>query len=195
MHAAPSLISRKATFGSELSEHAIELAQRFCNLNDNFEMPSFEELRLSSMTALVVAQPTVVAPYFASQFFEGEYSMFQRAIMLSAISLGARILAGLEEAPEKRFPSKLLPQHLHERYFSTIDDVSSSLERASIAPLSEKAADHLTGPDVLKVRRFSRRPEIEAKRAKPKANALASIVGESFFYPLTGRWWLSLREL
>jgi telomere length regulation protein len=35
--------------------------------------------------------------------------------------------------------------------------------------------------------------EVEKKRQKPIPNALAQIVAENFFFPLTGRWWLQVR--
>ncbi|KAI9821423.1 MAG: telomere binding protein [Phylliscum demangeonii] len=56
-----------------------------------------------------------------------------------------------------------------------------------------KAADQVVGPDVLKVRTFSSRMDVESRRKKPAPNELAKIVSSAFFFPLTGRWWMQVR--
>jgi telomere length regulation protein len=56
-----------------------------------------------------------------------------------------------------------------------------------IQPLAASLADKVTGPDILKVRTFSSRLAVEARR-KVTTNALSAIVADSFFFPLTGRF-------
>jgi telomere length regulation protein len=57
-------------------------------------------------------------------------------------------------------------------------------------PMALKAADELTGPNALKVRTFSSRIAVQKSKKKPMPNALAKVVADSFFFPLTGRWWI-----
>lgn len=236
-HAA-LLIRRKATFGVELAEHLHELATSLAGLQDKFDIEGFQGMKTRALIALIIAKPMEMGRWIAKAFFEGEFSIGGRAVLLTALGVGARELGGLkdEEAGEGRqgslglgmpsdegggtpFPSKMLPQKLHELYHSPppaqprgkviqsasskkqiidttrkIDAIASSLEKAMIQPMAASAADELSGPNILKVRVFSSRIAVEAKRKKPESNKLAKIVGEAFFYPLTGRWWAKLRE-
>lgn len=69
---------------------------------------------------------------------------------------------------------------------SAVDRVTTDLERTMLEPLALDAADKLTGPDVLKVRKFSSRMDVERKKVRPKANELSKIITDAFFFPLTG---------
>ncbi|KAF8476885.1 telomere length regulation protein-domain-containing protein [Kalaharituber pfeilii] len=231
-HAA-TLIRRKAVFGTELAEHLHELASSLAGLQDKFDMENFQEMRTQALIALVIAQPVKMGQWLAQAFFDGEYSIGQRAVLLSAMGLGAREVGGLRDQEvvwgaevgkgligssrgakgnEDLFPSKMLPGKLHDIYSSDpktqmqaqrktgklvtgrLDAVTSDLEKMMIRPMAADAADKLSGPNVLKVRTFSSRMAVEKRRGKPEANKLAQVVGEGFFYPLTGRWWAKLRE-
>ncbi|KAI9879960.1 MAG: telomere binding protein [Pleopsidium flavum] len=203
---AASLIRRKASFGSEVSDHIEELATLLVGLSDKFEMERFQERRLQGMIAVLVAQPSKMGQWFAETFFEGDYSMAQRASTLTTLGMGARELAGFKEQDaaltgadvlsENSFPSKMLPKKLHKVYAieaSPIDATVKRLEKLMIKPMAVEAADKLTGPNALKVRTFSSRMEVEKKRKKAIPNELAKLVAESFFFPLTGRWWIHLQ--
>jgi telomere length regulation protein len=159
------------------------------------------------MIAVLVASPQKLGPWFSKTFFDGDYSMSQRASILTTLGLGARELAGFKNEdspltgsstlPETPFPSKMLPENLHKVYADQqpqLDALSRQLEQAMIAPMAIEAADKLSGPDVLKVRTFSSRMQVEKKRKMPAANELSKIVADSFFYPLTGRWWVHLKS-
>lgn len=142
--------------------------------------------------------------WFANTYFNGEYSMGQRASILTTLSMGARELAGFktedaiftgaDEVPN--FPSKRLPDRLHKIYAAEaapIDALTQRLERTMIQPMAAEAVDKLTGPKALKVRTFSSRMEVEKKRKKAIPNELAKIVADGFFFPLTGRWQIHLQ--
>jgi telomere length regulation protein len=201
---AATLIGRKANFGTEVSDHAEELAALLTGLNDKYDLENFQEKRLQAMVALLVAEPLKMGQWFSKTFFDGDYSMGQRASILSTLGIGARELAGYrsedatltgaESVP--KFPSKMLPERLHKIYAATmspVDALSEKLERTMIAPMAAEAADKLSGPNVLKVRTFSSRMEVEKRRKKPIANELAKVVADGFFFPLTGRWWVHLK--
>lgn len=198
---AATLIRRKATFGTEVSDHVEELATQLVGLSDKFKIDKFAELRLQGMIAVLVAQPLKMGQWFSKTYFNGEYSMGQRASILTTLGMGARELAGYREedaaltgastAPENLFPSKKLPDKYHAIYDANaapVDALAKRLERAIIQPMALEAADTLAGPNALKVRTFSSRMEVEKKQKKAIPNELAKIVAEGFFFPLTGLW-------
>ncbi|THW80093.1 hypothetical protein D6D19_00705 [Aureobasidium pullulans] len=201
---AAALIRRKASFGKEVSDHALELASILVGLGDTFDMEDFLELRLQALIAVLVSNPSQMAPWFARQVFDGDYSLSQRTTILSVLGLGARELAGYKDEDEDlnpkiaatAFPSKQLPERLHKLYAAErnapLTRIASGLERAMIQPMALDAADKMSGPNILKVRTFSSRMEVE-RRKKVIPNALAKIVAEGFFFPLTGRWWQNLQ--
>ncbi|KAH7076906.1 telomere length regulation protein-domain-containing protein [Paraphoma chrysanthemicola] len=202
---AAALIRRKANFGTEVTDHLDELATILTGLQDNLELEDFTQQRQQALIAVLLARPAQMAQWFARSFFSGDYSFAQRTAMLTTLGLGARELAGIKDPstedllpPAASFPSKQLPPHLHKMYAETknanpVMRISSHMAREMLSPLASQAADHLSGPNILKVRTFSSRMQVEAKRQKPVPNALAQIVADNFFFPLTGRWWLQVR--
>ncbi|KIH88455.1 telomere length regulation protein [Sporothrix brasiliensis 5110] len=179
---APVLIRRKATFGTEVQQHAQDLASILVGLQDAFEMADFDQLRLQGMVALVVAQPQLVGPWYAHTFFDGDYSLAQRASVLTAMGLGARELAGFdisEYASAAAFPSKQLPNRMERLYVApeasqpgigpgsasalkalgpgVLDSITDSLTATFLRPIAAQAADDATGPDALKLTSFKSR--------------------------------------
>ena len=190
------------------------LANILVGLNDKWEMDGFQRLRLQGMIAILVADPVKMGPWFAETFYNGDYSISQRASILTTLGLGAREIAGIgrddseltgSDVAENNFPSKLLPEKLHKYYTgspnpslpaastSPLKAISSNLEKSIIQPLAAQAADKLIGPNALKVRTFSSRMAVERKRAKPAPNKMAKIAAESFLFPLVGRWQIHLQ--
>ncbi|KAK6332824.1 telomere binding protein [Orbilia brochopaga] len=212
LHAAV-LIRRKATHGSELSAHAVELLNTLVGLQDKFDMDDFDTLRLKAVVALVVTLPSTSGPWIAQRVFEGDYSLAQRCVMLSAIGVAATELAGetlpddspllqFQLSPSDKdkasFPSRRLPPQLHSIYASTpVDALSARLKTTILQPIAARAADELTpAANLLNVRTrtFSTRMAVEAARKPPAVNHLAQIVSPAFFAPLTGHWWIFLRD-
>ncbi|KAH7399295.1 telomere length regulation protein-domain-containing protein [Pyrenochaeta sp. MPI-SDFR-AT-0127] len=203
---AASLIRRKANFGTEVTDHLESLATILTGLQDNLELEGFAQQKQQALIAVLLAKPAQMAQWFARSFFSGDYSLTQRIAMLTTLGLGARELAGVKDSAtenlipaEPSFPSKQLPPHLHKIYTESknanpVAKISSSMAREMLSPLASQAADQLSGPNILKVRTFSSRMEVEKKRQKPIPNALAQIVADNFFFPLTGRWWLQMRS-
>ncbi|KAJ4372180.1 telomere binding protein [Neocucurbitaria cava] len=202
---AASLIRRKANFGTEVTDHLEELATILTGLQDNLELESFAQQKQQALIAVLLAKPAQMAQWFAQSFFSGDYSLTQRIAMLTTLGLGARELAGVKDSATEElipaqpsFPSKQLPPHLHKLYAedkvgTPVAKISSSMAREMLSPIASQAADQLSGPNILKMRTFSSRMEVEKKRQKPIPNALAQIVADNFFFPLTGRWWLQIR--
>lgn len=215
---APTLIRRKANFGTEVKEHAEELATLLIGLQDKFDIENFYDLKLQGMIAVVVAQPQKMGPWFAKTFFDGDFSMAQRSSVLSVLGLGARELAGYatsEYASAAAFPSQALPERMRKLYVedadsssrlpssstlkalpaNALDTISKTLTSEFMAPLAANAADAATGPDALKLSTFTSRLEQQQKagsKAKPRVRAIpnttAQLIATSFFFPLTARF-------
>lgn len=199
---ATTLIRRKTNFGREVADHVEELARILTNLQDSFETECFEELRLQALIAVLLSDAPVLAPWLSRQVFIGEYSIAQRCVMLTALGLGGRELAGFKREDELNplvantdFPTKRLPGRLHTTYTSPesahrrLEATSKQLQHSIIQPLALAAADQTTAPlNAVKVRTFSSRMEVERTKRKPAANVLARIAGEAFFFPLIGRF-------
>lgn len=163
------------------------------------------------MIAVLVAQPLEMGQWFSAAYFNGDYSVSQRAAVLTTLGLGARELAGYgkEDAALTKstqatspFPSKQLPPKLHVLYAGSSPDLaapittaSKQVEQSILRPMALSAADALSGPNALKIRTFSSRMEVEKKRTKPIPNALAKVVADGFFFPLTGRWSMHVQGL
>jgi telomere length regulation protein len=208
-HAAP-LIRRKSNFGREVTDHAEELARILCSLQDPFDTDNFEEMRLQALIAVILSDASAIAPWLSRQAFAGEFSISQRCVMLTALGLSGRELAGLKEMdgglnPEMpkatSFPSKKLPPHLHSLYNPSssqtanppstkrLEAASASLEHSLLQPMALSAADKTTAHlNAVKVRTFSSRMAVERTRRKPTPNKLAQVFPQAYFHPLVTRY-------
>ncbi|TRX97634.1 hypothetical protein FHL15_001389 [Xylaria flabelliformis] len=177
---APVLIRRKANYGTEVASHAEDLASLLIGLQDKFELENFHNLRLQGMVAVVVAQPKKMAPWFAKTFFDGDYSLSQRASILIVLGLSGREIAGFEVskyASAAHFPSKALPSKVEKYYLqpsstakgfqpgtnlkalppNALDTLAQTLSQTFLAPMAAEAADAVTGPNALKLSSFTSR--------------------------------------
>lgn len=198
LQTAPSLIRRKANYGTEVSSHAEELATLLVGLEDKYELDGFHDQRLQGMVAVVVAQPQKMGRWFAKTFFDGDYSLSQRASILVVLGLSGREIAGFETsdyAAAAAFPSKQLPEAVAKHYApladpnrrlgataavgglqalpsNALDTITQSLSQTFLAPLAADAADAASGPDVLKLASFTSRlqkqPDGTAARPRPR---------------------------
>lgn len=196
LETAPALIRRKANYGTEVSEHAEELATLLVGLSDRFDMDNFDELRAQGMLAIVVAKSQMMGQWFAKTFFDGDYSISQRASILVVLGLGARELAGFEAsdyAAAAAFPSKTLPERVERLYLgdsasasrqqssssliplppNALDGIAGSLTSSFLAPLAARTADARTGPDVLKLSTFTSRLQ-EEEQQQQRQQALSN---------------------
>lgn len=216
---AALLIRRKSNFGTEVSSHAVELAGLLVGLQDKYEIDNFQDMRIQGMIAILIALPLKMGQWFSKTFFDGDFSLSQRASVLTTLGLGARELGGFGAEDEalssskpllasSSFPTKTLSHSMHKIYAtlpatppnskpkdppSALDSLSTQLSNTMIAPMAASLADKLTGPSILKIRTFSSRMAIEKKRKKPIANSLAKVVADGFFFPLTGRFFIYLK--
>ncbi|WVF72963.1 hypothetical protein IAT40_007781 [Kwoniella sp. CBS 6097] len=146
-----SLVRAKREFGTELAENAVAVALMALGLNDPFHLEAFEEKRQGLMNALVSCAPKQVAPFLCEQYFNTQFSLKQKSVILTALAMGARELAGLTvpQAQSTRridFPSKVLPVSLHRKYISETDVPPSrravtDTDRSSTTGQLEQATD------------------------------------------------------
>lgn len=201
---AASLIRRKANFGTEVKDHVEELASILMGLQDKYDIDNFNELCIQSMIAILLSDPEKMGKWYSKTFFDGDYSVSQRASVLSTLTMAARELGGHHEedkalttaksSGEAYFPSQRLPARLETTWQPhAVDELTEKMSKAMIQPLAAEVADQATGPNVLKVRTFSSRLAVESRRAVPTVNNLSKIIAESFFYPLTGRFFAYLK--
>ncbi len=198
---APDLIRRKANFGTELSDNVQVVASSLINLKDSMSDHRLHDLRLRSLIACLVSKPAIIGPWLASMYFEGDFSLAERATILTTLGLSARELSGHKDssAPEPSpFPSKQLPPHLAAIYAPT-NNITRQIEHSTLQPLALAAADKLSGPDILKVRTFSSRLEVQRKneerhreRSKRIPKDLHKLLADSFYLPLCCRMSLLL---
>ena len=191
---APTLIRRKANYGTEVTSHAEELASILIGLQDKFDLENFYNLRLQGMVAVVVAQPKKMAPWFAKTFFDGDYSLSQRASILVVLGLSGREIAGFETSDytaAAQFPSKALPSKIEKHYIqpsstpnrlqaganlkalppNALDTLAQSLSHTFLAPMAAEAADAATGPDALKLSSFTSRLEKSQANSRGASNS------------------------
>lgn len=207
MTTAPALIRRKANFGTEVQEHAEELATLLVGIQDKYDIESFYELKVQGMIAIVVARPQKMGPWFAKTFFDGDFSVAQRSSVLTVLGLSARELAGLsasEYAQAASFPSQTLPDRMKKLYVedasnsgltsssnlkalpsNALDTISKSLTSDFMAPIAANAADTATGPDALKLSTFTARLEqqksstVSTSKAKPRLRAIPNTTAQA----------------
>lgn len=207
LRTAPSLIRRKAGFGDELSSNLLPLASALLNLQEGMSQQELQRFRLEALIECFVSEPVVMGPWIANMYFGGDFSLFQRGVLLTVLGLGARQIAGIDDeqdngiAPmelgEKTFPSNRLPPQLESIFApekSPINTISTTLSRRTLQPMALTAADKLSGPDILKVRTFSSRMAVAAKQAaKTEARSkrvpkdLHKLLAESVYLPLCSR--------
>lgn len=235
LRTAPSLIRRKANFGTEVSDHIEELATTIANLHDaeHFDFDGggeeFARMRQKALQAVLVADPKRMGTWFARAItgVGGDYSISQRIALLAAMGLGGREIAGFKDEDDEdqqmanAFPSKKLKGKMHDIWAgspstssanlgssgptkplllskgdsSAVNSVAQRVSRTMLEPMALSAADTLTGPDVLKVRKFSSRMDVEARRKKPVSNELSKIITEAFFFPLMGMFGAGVQTL
>ena len=175
---AAGLVKRKADFGTELSDNIHGLASALVNLQDGMSESEHQQQRLDALTACVVARPEQMGKYLSTTYFDGDFSISQRSMLLIAIGMGARQLAGFtdqDKSPAQAtdvFPSQRLPAHLQPKPITggqrpsqeslpptnPISSLTNHATLSTIRPLAEAAASSLpeSAPDMLKIAHTTR---------------------------------------
>ncbi|GJN89867.1 hypothetical protein Rhopal_002856-T1 [Rhodotorula paludigena] len=215
-----ALVRRKAGWGGELRENAVDLAFALMALQNQFELDDFERLKQDILTALIAACPAEVAPAVIEQYFTTSYSVSQRHVLLAALALAARELAGLPPppgTPENKqrkveappFPSKQLPPALHRRLLGNargeqagpLEALTADLTQMALSGARQDAEETLPGAareKLLSVRRSTTRTpaSLAASRSASATTqpTYSSLAAGTFILPLVNRFWLYLRD-
>ncbi|KAF7363275.1 Telomere-reg-2 domain-containing protein [Mycena sanguinolenta] len=211
---AEELIRKKAGYGTELEENAVNLVYGLVGLQNNYELEGFSAKRQGALNALVACVPRVAAPCIIEEYFKNQYSTDQRYTMLNALAFGARELAGLSvppsSVPQNRivFPSKTLPIGLHQKYLEDTSNAARALpmilddiSREALTRDAEANADKV--PELVRERRLrvQKSPTIaEVDRRipytppPPKPTTLNEVAAQYFTAPLINRFWLFFRD-
>lgn len=209
------LVRAKRSFGTEVSDNAVAVAAAAIGLANPYNLDDFEERRQGLVTALVASSPRNVAPWLAETYFTPTYSLLQKSVMLTAMAMGARELAGLP-APEPRaraidFPTKTLPPALHARYADPATSTTSQLDDAVTGMrnlLLSKGARHgeETVPELARERRLkvgvNKRRKVgdasvvavdsadaSSTPLPPPVEPYTALAAEYFILPLVNRFW------
>lgn len=205
---ASDLIKRKAKFGKELKFHAIELASTLVGLkvnseDDEAESESWNNMRLEALATLVACEPFTVPPHLAHLLATGDYSIMQRMVILSSITLGAHYLNGnIGQAQSESQIAKQLPRGLHEKFttetkskdlapfsMKQLEDVTWQIQAELTADTREKAQDALVGgAKVLRLSNTLKRQREGFTGASSSVNLYAQLAAKHFFYPLLNQW-------
>lgn len=193
-HAA-DLIRRKASNGTELQESAVDLTFTLIGLQDNFDLEQFDEKREKALVGLVFSAPRQTVPCLSEQFFSTVYGVSQRYVMLTAIALGARQLAGFDTSTRKLFPSQQLPAAQHERLVQaeSLQELTHHISNLTIAQTTTSSTSYNA------YKQQASKYQVGQKRSaneseKQGANHLLGMEWEIFLGPLLGRWWNTWRD-
>lgn len=172
-----SLIRQK--FQNEVSFFANDLLTTLVGMTTDDQYQN--ELRVQMMISVVVRYPDGVV-HLCDLLQTGDYSLQQRMVILSTISIAARELRGFDDQVvsfEKRaFPSKKLPENLHKYY---LEEPTKEIQNEMM---------HTIQLDQGTIVRKSTRI-LKASDKKPYASDFFKIVSQKFFFPLVHVWYHS----
>ena len=204
-----ALVRRKAHWGTELTDNAVDLAITLCGLQDQYEVEDFERLRTGILGALVASAPRLAAPAVIEHYFTPHYSIAMRFDMLTALASGARELAGMSpliaSAPDTdAFPSKTLPPALHAKLIGgngeqgAVDRLAQSIADDLLVDTRESAQTSI--PEAARERLFTVRQSAASTRRTAAGTLLqasatyADLAADYFVMPLVNRLWLYMRD-
>ncbi|CAF3403298.1 unnamed protein product, partial [Rotaria sp. Silwood2] len=98
LHVLPSLIE---IYKIECEEIALELVRILLNYNSTFNIEKFEELQLNGLITLCKNYPLLISDYLCKQFYERNYTLNQRSLILKTIQETAKKLSQIEQIQTK----------------------------------------------------------------------------------------------
>lgn len=132
------LIQKKWKFGSEIKVYGKEVASSLIGMSDKYNIKNFNTNREEMLNMLVAADPLQLAPFLAQLLVVGDYSMYQRAIILSTLASSARLLANFggpvdnttksSSSAVAMFPTKMLPNEaMHQAFLKSANQTPRSI--------------------------------------------------------------------
>lgn len=190
----PTLIRQKSLNSNEIKFYGEDLLTTIIGMSNDFAIKKFNDLILLNLIAVLVSNPKLTI-FLLKLLLTGDYSLQQRMIILSSMSLSCRELRGYSDDivaqsfDPKTFSSQILPQKLHDYYLGGIDTIERSIQGTLMAEPSERAQDTLSGGKVLRVSRRLTKTPVQVN--KPKLPNFFKQVGPTFYFPLINVWYES----
>ncbi|GMR42301.1 hypothetical protein PMAYCL1PPCAC_12496, partial [Pristionchus mayeri] len=163
------LFRKKAVGWNELGVSAL---RTLIHLEDRFALKGFENTVLRSMVAIIVGQPTQLAPFLAETIFERNVPMKQRYLITAVLVNAAKELSGGEESVEKTMINP------YKEYAGT-KSVMGVEERDEQPEWMRVVSERMKA----KTRRFSNLPSRQMTLTKTSENRFAR-VADRFILPL-----------
>jgi hypothetical protein len=167
---APLISSRP----DDLTELAVSVCSTLLHTNNNYDLEGFDRQKLDALVALVTYEPTRTIPHICKTFYEPNYSLHERYVMLDALSEGSQRLSEHKVDPRPDFN----PVALKTLNFSKPPPREPSprvLVSEQVGPSSSKSAVTLVG----KSRRWaSERQPVQSfqNRLAPHLDALLQLL-------------------
>ena len=190
---AEALIRKKAGWGGEVDENAADLACSISGLQNSFKIKNFNEMKTGALTALICASPHIATGAVIEQFFNPQYSMEQRYLMLNAIAFAALQLAGESSSQSHGDALTSMVKSL------TIDATAKAkadgelhvpaIQREKKLRLG-KAASALSSA---KAGEMTSRTSFPGAMIRPAA-AYLDVAASTFLHPLITRTWAHMQE-
>lgn len=171
------LVRKKATFQLEIDFYSEELVSILIGLLNKYDEPNFEDLKINSIVSIIVVNPKIVS-FVMNLLFTGDYSLQQRMIILSSISLSARELRGLDDTfidkPTSDFPTRKITK----RHEPKIEEI----EAAKIEELDSGDGEVISEGTITR-----KSKKLTTPKGVSKPNNFAKLASK-FFYPLANGW-------
>lgn len=201
LKSAPVLLRQKASFGTEISFYADDLVENFIAMTNHFDEKDFDSLILNAMISVIVACPKATI-HLVHLLSTGDYSLRQRMIILSSISLAARELKGFKDDVVansyqnklQEFPSKQLPERLHKAFMPLSADPSTLavelVEKSIQDDLIERVSNDFQELSAGRILRVSKKLNKDKNNlsTSPLVPNFSKMIGPQFFYPLANVW-------
>lgn len=149
----------------ESEEVALELTRILLNYNSSFNIENFDRLQLNGLVCLCRNYPISVSDYLCKQFYERNYTIGQRSLILKTIQDAAQKLADIEQINTK----------IQEQLLSSDENDDDDNNETTVDSWQTIVNKRLK----LKTRRKFSQP----KKIFAKENHFGNIVGY-FFFPL-----------
>ncbi len=154
----PSLIEMSKI---ECEEVALELTRILLNYNSTFNIDNFDKLQLNGLVTLCQNYPLLISDYLCKQFYEKNYTISQRSLILKTIQETGKKLSQIEQ----------IRTQIEEKVFSS--DESEEEEESWRSIINQR----------LKLKTKYKTKNSARKKISSKSNHFGNLVGH-FFYPL-----------
>lgn len=175
---AEALVRKKAGWGGEVDESAVDLSIAILAMQNNYGFKQFEERKKAVLTALVAASPAIVAPCLAEQYFVQQYSIAQRITLLNSLAFGAREVSGSSKGAASL----------------EMKTLADELAHLAIARARVEGEKRVNPPSSLQLQGNNPPRSLDAGVATtaPTGSSYLNLAGPSFVFPLVNRFWAHL---